>query len=231
MTKSIIKNIVKAVLVIIVVFAACSYVWNKTKTYYEENPIILETVVEKTVQCEPEIIEKEITISGATIDEGLNEIGILNTAEYYFTHVGKYSENKTIWGYDVPFSESSYIYSYDGRVCAGMDFAAIEVDVDQNYRTITLTLPQVEITGFEIESDSFVLYEEDISLINRLSVETMADSITSMEEEERKNAVEKGILDTAERNAELLVRNFLNGLYEVNGYSVVILHNESPQTA
>ena len=225
MLNSIIKLLIKLVIVLAVVGGACLFVWNKTRQHYEENPIILDNVTTETVQGPVEFIEKEIQISSATINEGLREIGVLNTAEYYFTHIGKYSETEQLFGYDIPFTESSYIYSYDGTICAGLDFSAVLVDVDQDTRTITLTLPKVEITSFEIDTDSFQLYDESISLVNRLSVGSVADSISSMEEEERQKAIDKGILEKAEENAELLVKNFMNGLYEANGYSLVINHS------
>lgn len=226
-----IRNIIITVLVtgIIVGSLTCYYVWDITKDYYEENPVILETVITKTLPGKTEVVEKEVTISGATIKEGFNEIGTLNTSEYFYTHVAKYSSNVELFCHEVPFSESSYIYSYDGRVCAGMDFSDIEVEVDDFSRVIIITLPAIEITGFEIDTDSFKLYDESISFINRLSIETMADTLSEIEAEETQNAIERGILDRAEENAELLVRNFMDGLYEANGYSVEIHHTKSPQ--
>ena len=228
-THRIVKTIITVLVTgMIVGSLTCYYVWDKTKGYYEENPIILETVITKTLPGKTEVVEKEVTISGATISEGFSEIGTLNTSEYFFTHVAKYASTVEVFGHDVPFSESSYIYSYDGRVCAGMDFSAIEVEVDNASRVITITLPAIEITGFELDTESFKLYDESISLINRLSIETMAETLSEMEAEETQNAIEKGILDRAGENAELLVRNFMSGLYEANGYSVEIRHAESP---
>lgn len=224
MTDSRILKTIAAVTVIVALKAAgASYLtWDQTKSYYDENPVILESVVTRTVTAEPQIIEKEVTISGETICSGLEEIGTLNTAEYYFTHVSKYEDSVEFLGCEVPFSESSFVYSYDGRICAGVDFSEIAVEVDEESRTITVTLPPVMITSFEIDTDSFTLYDESESLINQISVEAMADSISEIELDEREKAVDKGLLETAEENAKVLIENFMDGLYEANSYTVVI---------
>lgn len=223
MTKTIMIKISAVLVLVALIAGGVGYlVWDKTTDYYEENPIILEKTVTKTKPAKPQIIEKEVSISEATIKSGLNEIGILDTAEYYFTHCSKYSENVQVWGCEVPFSESSFIYSYDGRIKAGIDFSEITVEVNERKRVITITLPPVTITGFEIDTDSFTLYDESISIINNISVESMADTISEIELDEREKAVDKGLLETAEKNAKLLVENFANGLYGANGYTIVV---------
>ncbi len=201
---------------------ACVIVWNRTKSHYENNPVILEDADTTIVPIVEDVVEEKITVSSETINESLSDIGTLNTYEYYFTHVGKYAETAQLFGYDVPFSESSYIYSYDGKVSAGLDFSAIEVEVDNDEKVITLTLPEIEITGFEIDPDSFKLFDESISPINHISVDTLATNISSIETEEKQNAIDKGVLDKAGENAELLIRDFMNGVYEGEGYTVVV---------
>ncbi|MCR4792192.1 MAG: DUF4230 domain-containing protein [Lachnospiraceae bacterium] len=171
-----------------------------------------------------DLFSTRTSVSGESISSGFMDIGILNTEEYYFTHVEKYENARELFGHEIPFTESSFIFIYDGCISAGMDFSEIIVDVNDRKKTITLTLPDVYITSFEIDTNSFQLLDEDNSLLNPLSVESLADSISEMEEAEKEKAIEKGILNRAQENAELLVRNFMNGLYEDSGYTLVIQH-------
>ena len=74
--------------------------------------IVKETEVEKIVE-----VEKEITSS--VIEDGLRDIGVLVTQEYYFTDVISFSSVKKLFRVEVPFTETSYLASYDGVVTAG----------------------------------------------------------------------------------------------------------------
>ena len=77
--------------------------------------IVHETQVEKIVE-----VEKEITAE--MIEDGLRDIGVLVTQEYYFTDVISFSSVKKLFRLEVGFTESSYLASYDGVVTAGIDF-------------------------------------------------------------------------------------------------------------
>jgi len=216
------KSLMGVVIAILAGVVACFFVWNKAKSVYQQEVVINDEPDTTIVPIVEGVAEEKISVSGETINEGLRDIGTLNTYEYYFTHVGKYAETSQLFGYEVPFSESSYIYSYDGTVKAGLDFSEIIVEVDNDQKIITLTLPETEITGFEIDPDSFRLFDESISPINRISVSTLAGDISSIEIEEKQNAIDRGILDKAGENAELLLRDFMNGVYGAEGYTVVV---------
>lgn len=216
------KSAMGVVIGLAVGVVGCFVVWNMAKDHYQQEIVINDEPDTTIVPIIEDVAEEKISVSSETINEGLSDIGTLNTYEYYFTHVGKYAESSQLFGYEVPFSESSYIYSYDGTVKAGLDFSKIQVEVDDDLKTITLTLPEIEITGFEIDPDSFRLFDESISPINRISVSTLAGNISSIELEEKQNAIDRGILDKAGENAELLIRDFMNGIYGADGYTVVV---------
>lgn len=211
------------ILFLVVCIITAGIVWFYTKKYYKDHPIFLENASSQATALIEDAVEQQVNISTETINAGFRDIGTLDTYEYYFTHVSKYSENTQLFGVDVPFSESSYIYSYDGKVTAGMDFSAIKAEVDDENKVITLTLPETQITGFEIDTNSFKLYDESVSIFNPISIGSMGDTLSVMEEEETKKAISKGILTSAEENAVVLVKNFMDGLYEGEGYTVEIV--------
>ena len=167
-------------------------------------------------------LKKAIVLTGETITSGLKEIGKLCTAEYYFTHVETFESKKELWGYPIPGTKSSYIYSYDGRILAGVDFTRVAVDVDGDRKTVTLTLPAVELITSEIDEDSFTLYGEKTSFFNPFAVEDFALSLSDMIKAEEKKAVESGLLERAAENAETILRNFLAGSMELEEYNIVV---------
>ena len=106
--------------------------------------IIREKEVEK-------IVEVEKTVTAAMLQEGLRDVGLLVTQEYYFTEVISQSTMLSLnldlkffrINEPLPVTESSFLASYDGVITAGIDFTGIEVEKDDEARTVTVTLPAV----------------------------------------------------------------------------------------
>lgn len=183
-----------------------------------------------TVQAESEtpgrIISESTTITGEIIRSGLNDIGELATEEYYFTQVETYDSTKSAQlfniTFDLPLTRTKFIYSYDGVIKAGVDFTKIEVEKDDLKRVITVTLPKSYILSTEIDFDSFELYDEQQSIFNPVSVKDVNDTNRSMIQTAEKDALAKGLLERADKNAETLIKNFLRGGYDVREYAVRI---------
>ena len=182
------------------------------------------------VQAESEtsgrIISESTTITGEIIRSGLNDIGELATEEYYFTQVETYDSTKSAQlfniTFDLPLTRTKFIYSYDGVIKAGVDFTKIEVEKDDLKRVITVTLPKSYILSTEIDFDSFELYDEQQSIFNPVSVKDVNDTNRAMVQTAEKDALAKGLLERADKNAETLIKNFLRGGYDVREYAVRI---------
>ncbi len=179
--------------------------------------IVKEKEVEKLV-----VMEKEITAD--IVEDGLNDMGFLITEEYYFTEVVNYSSVKKYWKIELKFTESSFLASYDGMVTAGMDFTKIKVEKDNENAVIRVTLPQAEIKNTDIDPNSFVLYSEKEGLGNRISVAEYNNSLIELENEARRKAEERGVLDRANDNAERVIQQFVGGLLDLSAYTLVFQH-------
>ena len=182
-----------------------------TKVVYKE--------VEKLVE-----VEKEI--SADILQDGLNDMGILITEEYYFTEVVSFSSIKNLLKTDIklPFTESSYLASYDGTVSAGIDFSAIAVAKDDNSHRITVYLPKSEIQAVVVDPNSFELYSEKVGFGNPLSVEDFNQSLATLEDTAKAKAVEKGLLERADENAKNVISNFISGLADPALYTLEFIN-------
>lgn len=171
-----------------------------------------------------EIVEEEVTLSGQTIAEGMKSIGKLSTAEYYYTHVESHDSALQLEGtnFNIPFTKNKFVYSYDGSITAGVDFTKIDVAVDEEKKTVTVTLPEVEVISSEIDEDSFKLYDEQNSAFNKISVKDVAASFADMKKDEEAKAREKGLFDNAEKNAKTMIEGFVKSTYDVSGYKVIV---------
>ena len=93
-------------------------------------------------------------VESRTVAFGLRDIGELVTQAGYFTTVQATTDARTLFGFDIPFTKSKYIYSYDGIVKAGLDFSQIEVAVNDEAKIATVKLPEIKVLDVTIDNDS-----------------------------------------------------------------------------
>ena len=180
-----------------------------------ERPVekIVEKIVEKVVE-----VEKEISVD--EIRSGLNDMGVLLTAEYCFTDVIHYSSIKSLFRIELGITESSYLASYDGVVTAGVDFDRITLRRDDASGVITVTLPAARVLNVDIDPNSFTLYSEKTGLGNPISMEDFNASLVELEQTAEQKALARGLLDKASDNARVIVRNFIAGLVDASRYTI-----------
>ena len=162
------------------------------------------------------------TVSKAT-SLGLKNIGELATQAGYFTTVQTISKSRDVLGWEVPGTQSNYVYSYDGTIKAGIDFKDIEMDKDDVNHVITITFPEFKILSTEINDDSFILYNDGANPFTSLKLEDVDKSNTELKKAARESAIKNGILENARTNAEMLIRGYLASMYDLNEYTVVFL--------
>ncbi len=154
---------------------------------------------------------------------GLRDIGELATQAGYFTTVQTISKSRAVLGLEVPGTRSNYVYSYDGTIKAGVDFSKIEMTVDDAAYQITITFPEFQILSTEIKEDSFVLYNDGSNPFTSLKIEDVNRGNAELKKNAQETALKNGILENARTNAELLIKGFLAGMYDMSVYEVVFL--------
>lgn len=188
-----------------------------------EVPVATPRPEQKTVIKEVEkIVEVEKEISSEIIEDGLRDMGVLITEEYYFTDVISFSSVKKFLktNIELGFTESSYLAGYDGVVAAGIDFSKVRVDKDDENTQITVYVPKAELQYVDIDLDSFVLYSEKSGIGNPLSADDFNASLIELENTAKTKAEKRGILERADENAENMISNFIGGLVDTSVYSV-----------
>lgn len=173
------------------------------------------------------LLTEKVTIDTSIISDGLNDMGFLVTEEYYFTEVTNETKNKTIFGFEMPFTESAYMISYDGSVFAGVDFEKIGISANGDEKALTVTLPGAEIQSVEIDYDSFTLYSEKNGLGSRISVTDYNASMKELDANARIKAVDRGVLTRADENARRLIENFIKSLPGTEDYKIVFEVSQS----
>ena len=176
-------------------------------------------VITKEVE---KFVEVEKTITSDIIQDGLRDMGVLMTQQYYFTEVINFSSVKKFLKTDIAlkFTESSYVASYDGTIFAGIDFSKTTVIKDVDAKKITVCLPKSAIQAITLDKSSFQVYSEKTGFGNPLTPEDFNTSLQELEENAKAKALERGILENADKNARSLVLNFISGLVDPAEYSL-----------
>ena len=222
------RRISSATWILLVLAVACIAGFS-TKLYmdrqYEEEITTLTELVNSQKPAEAEkdkLVEKEAEVSGATIEAGLRNIGKLCTAEYYFTHVSSFKSAKELNGLKLPMTTSSFVYSYDGRILAGVDLTKVTVNKNDETKTIIVTIPAAETISADIDTDSFQLYDEKNNVFNPITVTDVTSTYAGLVKDENEKTKKNGLFERAHDNAVTLIENFMKSTFPVEEYSIIV---------
>ncbi len=151
----------------------------------------------------------------------LKNIGELATQSGFFTEVNVIDDAKKLFNWNIPFTTSKYIFSYDGVIKAGIDFAQIEWSADETNKTVNVRLPQSKVLSKELKEDSLEIYDERQSVFTPLTLTDIQQSRQEMLAELEQTAKENGLLEQASENAKVLITGFLGAKYSPAEYTYV----------
>lgn len=151
----------------------------------------------------------------------MEDIGELSTQAAYFTNVQVISNSRELFGVTVPFTQSKYIYSYDGVIKAGIDFTKLDHNIDSIAKVITVYLPEAYITSVSVDEDSLVIYDESKNIFTPLKLDDIQSSRKQMEVEAIDQATANGLLFEATENAKILIKAFLFSNPDYSDYEIV----------
>lgn len=151
-------------------------------------------------RTEPEIISK------STLEKIIN-VSDLSTFEAIYNGIAKVTDK------DNP-EKINYYVSYDAKVKAGFDFEKVDITVDSDRKIITVALPEIKITGVDVDIASLdYIFVNDKSNTETVSEEAYKKCIEDVEKE---SGSENVVFELAEQNArnivEALVKPFVEQL-------------------
>jgi hypothetical protein len=151
------------------------------------------------------------------VEEELSDLRVLRSKEYRYTEVVYYVEESRVLGLRTGLRE--VLFSVDIVVQAGVDLAAgfsVEVADESDLPAVYVTLPAAEILLVDAEEDSIEQYFS-AELFGRLDLLEIGDELARAKDRNRSDAIERGILDAAERRARVIVTN----LFRSSGFQQI----------
>lgn len=164
-------------------------------------------------------------VSSEAVVTQLEKCAELVTAKMY------YGDLVDIEAGEVPIiNKSSFTMFYKATVSAGIDLSDVVPVIDNESRTIIVTLPEATIQSVEVDEDSITYFDKKDSLFEPNDLEAATKALALAKEDARADVKELGLLDSAEEQAVEAVEGFLSPFSEDvyadedgNCYEIVVM--------
>jgi hypothetical protein len=171
----------------------------------------LQTQVSQLMNPTPTIIPDP-----ATYINEVRALARLETIQYSIEKVITAEQSQGTFGF---LFGDRMLFVAHGIVIAGIDMNKIlPEDLQLSNGVLNVRLPSAEILVATIDNQKSYVYDRDTGILTKPNQELETLARQAAEEEIRKAALEDGILEQAERNAEAFLLKFFNAL----GYDAVI---------
>lgn len=138
---------------------------------------------------------KVTTISKATLDK-VFEISELSTADYIYNAIAK--------AYGEDGKSIKYYVAYEGKVKAGIDFSKLVIDVREEKKEITITIPDIEFQEKTVDPGTLkYIFKDEKSETENVHQEAFELCEKDLEQRIGK---ETNLLELAEKNAIAIVK-------------------------
>ena len=151
---------------------------------------------------------------------GLKDVGELVTQTAYVTVVTDNKENKELFNkFEISFTESRQVFSYDVEVDVSVNFSEISYTVDSENKEIKVSLPHSKIYKTTLNTDSLKVYLDTESLFSRIDLKEHNDALNAIKEQAATDAKSNGTLEAGDNNAKRLVESFIKENSRYKDYS------------
>lgn len=154
--------------------------------------------------------KEETLISSETVESSLKEAKELTTLKYHYKNIASFENSQEFQGFKLPFTTKRFLYTYSGVIHAGVDLDKVKVDVNNEDKSISVSLPKSKILSHDIDEKSVMFYDEKNSIFNPLDLEDYSNFRKEEEAKVEKEAVDKGLLTEADEQSKKAVEDILN---------------------
>lgn len=232
------KRLISVAAILLVVLIAITASWlsgrSQAKKNAQEEIAELKAEIEAQNERIQELIETPIVVSPVSpkinldiIHSEIKSIAELATFEYLFTDAAEFSDSKQIKNWNIPFTEKSFILRWSGEIKAGVDLEQVNIEVDESKKTFLVTMPAAEILSYSVDSDSVEVLNEKDNIFNNISVEDKVKFDAQTEDAMKKRAIENGLLEKAQKNAEDIIARLIQSDPAVDdNYTIEFIINQ-----
>lgn len=172
--------------------------------------IIATIIIGTTIYIKNNFVRKDETmVSSEMVEESLKEAKELTTLKYHYKNIASYENSQEFYGFKIPFTNKRFLYTYEGTINAGVDLDQAEVNVNNDDKLITVSLPESKILSHEIDEDSVMMFDEKESVFNQLKLEDYSTFRAEEKSNVESQAIEKGLLEQAKDETKEAIEDIL----------------------
>ena len=219
--------IISGVLIVGAVGGTAAYYNHKEKNSIDLDdfePVSVESTADDDEETsEVELVPEVITLSVQNLKEIIEPASQLITTKYKYTNAADIENYKEAFGKKVIGTTTHTVFTYDGVISGGIDFSAIEYNIDNDARTIEITLPAPEIIANELDTNSFRFYDVSNSIFTDIKPEETIGKLDDLKKNEADKLIQDGeFLKDVNENAETLITSFLKMSDEIKDYTFTV---------
>lgn len=138
---------------------------------------------------------------------GFEDVGELVTQTCHTVVLEDSRESRTFFDlFEIPFTESRQIFSYDFDVDASVDFSKMEIkNIDDTKKEVTIKTVHSKVFKTVLQPDTFKVYLDSDGLFSRIDLSEHNEALIKMEELAEDQCLAGKLLENADSNAERLL--------------------------
>ena len=152
---------------------------------------------------------KESQYNSSIVMDKIVAIKELATIKYNYTGVVGYRDGLKIFSLSVPLTEKYFLLKYNAYIKAGVDFSKIKVEVFEDNK-VHVSMPKARIFDIVIDENSVTVYNESENAFNPIKISDYNQALAKEKDIMREEAIRQGLLKDANRQAEMILKSFLN---------------------
>ena len=210
-----------------ITIAVLAFLYAKTLTENKKLSARLElmdiVITPPSSENNPIIVDEKSVVTSTQIKAQLNSVKKLITKEYIYTGAAKQEANKKwIFGWDMPFSDTTLVIMYDGTIIAGVDLNKINPAINEETRTITILVPKATILSHDLPQETIRIVDQKESLFNDISLDEYNKFVASEKPKREQDAIDSGLLTEATNEAKMVIEEFLQIIPGMGGYTLIV---------
>ncbi len=162
---------------------------------------------------------------------GLEDVGELVTQTCHTVVLEDSKESLSFFSlFDIPFTESRQIFSYDFDVDASLNFSKINImEIDDSKKEIKVKIPHSKIYKVVILADSFRSYLDSDGVFSRIDLTEHNDALKRMETVAQNQCLAGNLLEKADENAEKLLSFMIKSEKKYKEYDIVFEYYDNEE--
>ncbi len=136
--------------------------------------------------------------------EGLEDSSELTVEKNYYTGIVRFNEGS------IPLiDKNGFTMKYEAVIDAGFDLENVSIEVNDD--SVVVNVPEAKILSVNIDPNSLEFYDNKTSIIKTDRKEATKKALQSAQKDAEAHAQSKGILEAANKRAEVIFKGILEG--------------------